>query len=78
MNVSDQTLAEMLAARLRAARVYRLFALEIGPEDVVYVSALALKDDGSVVEVRASAEEFEDAFVQLFQNVDTATAPEEP
>lgn len=78
MKVSDQTLGEMLAERLRGARVFRLFAMRLGPEDVVYISALAFAPEGNIVEARASAEEFEDAFAQLFANLDNATAPEEP
>lgn len=71
--VSDRTLAELIAERLRSRRAFRLFAMRLGGSDVVYTSALAWSEDGRVLEVRASAEQFEDALVQLLANLDLAT-----
>lgn len=76
--VSDQTLAQLLKRRLRGSRAFQIFARRLGPHDVVYVSALAWGPDDNIVEVKASAMELEDALLQLFQNLDLATQPEEP
>jgi hypothetical protein len=75
--LSDRTLAEQLARRLRGARVFQLFARRLGPGDVVYVSALAWDADENIVEAKASAMELEQALLQLLSNLDTATAPED-
>lgn len=75
--VSDRTLAEQLKRRLRGARAFQLFVRKLGPGDVVYVSALAWGADGNIVEVKASADELDAALLQLFLNLDQATAPED-
>lgn len=75
--LSDRTLAEQLARRLRAVGAYQLFLRKLGPGDVVYVSAQAFDAAGDVVEGRATAIELEDALVQLLANLDQATAPED-
>lgn len=77
MTISDRTLAQELQRRFRGARVFRLFCMKLGPTDNTYVSALAWGTDGNVIECRASALTLEDAFVQLLNNVDEATAPED-
>jgi hypothetical protein len=76
--ISDQTLAELLEERLRGARAFQLFCRRLGPHDVVYTSALAFGADDNIVEVKASAMTLRDSLVQLLQNLDLATAPEEP
>lgn len=75
--LSDKTLAEQLARRLRGGRAFQVFLRRLGPGDVVYVSALAWGADGNIVEIKASADELDTALVQLFRNIDQATAPEE-
>lgn len=77
MKISDRTLAEHLAIRLRGARVLRLHVNELGPDDMFYVSAMAGDWDGEIVECRAASEDLVEALVQLFKNIDTATAPED-
>lgn len=77
MIVSDRTLAELLARRLRGGRVFQLFARKLGPNDVVFVSAMAFAADDNIVRCSGTAEELEDALVQLFAAIDQATAPEE-
>lgn len=78
MNLSDRTLAEGLARRLRGARVFQIFCRRLGPNDVVYTSALAFGADDKVVEAKASAMTLDEALVNLLLNLDQATAPEEP
>jgi len=78
IDVSDRTLAQLLARRLRSARAFQLFARRLGPNDVVYVSALAFGADDKVVEAKASAMTLDEAIVNLLNNLDQATAPEEP
>jgi len=78
VSLSDRTLAELLAKRLRAVRCFQLFARRLGPNDVVYVSALAFGADDKVVEAKASAMTLDEALVNLLLNLDQATAPEEP
>lgn len=75
--LSDRTIAEQLARRLRGGRAFQVFMRRLGPGDVVYVSALAWDADENIVEIKASADELETALVQLFRNIDQATAPEE-
>lgn len=76
--ISDRTLAEHLTKRLRGVRAFQVFLRRLGPGDVVYASAWAWSPDGKVVEVKASAIDAEEAVIQLFRNLDQATAPEEP
>lgn len=78
MVISDRTLAELIAKRLRGARAFQLFARKLGPNDVVFTSAMAFGADDNIVRATATAEDLEDALVQLFSNLDQATAPEEP
>lgn len=73
---SRATIAAELQAELDGARVFQLFARNLGPNDVTYVSALALDPCDRVVEVKASAMELGDALVQLFANLDQATTPD--
>ena len=73
---SRATLAEELQAELEGARVFQLFARKLGPNDVTYVSAMALDPRDRVVEVKASAMELGDALIQLFANLDQATTPD--
>ena len=73
---SRATLAAELQAELEGARVFQLFARKLGPNDVTYVSAMALDPRDRVVEVKASAMELGDALVQLFANLDQATTPD--
>lgn len=75
--ISDRTLAELVARRLRGGRVFQLFARKLGPNDVVFVSAMAFDADDKIVRCSGTAEELEDALVQLFAAIDQATAPEE-
>lgn len=77
MKLSRRTIATELKRELVGGRAFQLFMRRLGPNDVVYVSALAWSADGKVVEVKASAEDLVDAFEQLFLNLDQATAPEE-
>jgi hypothetical protein len=77
IELSDETLAVLLAKRLRSAKAFQLFVRKLGPNDVIYMSALAWGDGENVVEAKATAPEFEQAFKQLFLNLDQATAPEE-
>ncbi len=76
--ISDLTLAELLEQRLRGTRAFQLFCRRLGPNDVVYTSALAFGGDDNIVETKASSMRLRDALVQLFSNLDQATAPEEP
>jgi len=73
---SRATLAAELQAELEGARVFQLFARKLGPQDVTYVSAMALDPRDRVVEVKASAMELGDALIQLFANLDQATTPD--
>lgn len=73
---SRATIAAELQAELDGARVFQLFARKLGPNDVTYVSALALDPRDRVVEVKATAMELGDALVQLFANLDQATTPD--
>ncbi len=57
-------------------RVFQLFARKLGPNDVTYVSALAMDPRDRVVEAKATAMELGDALVQLFANLDQATTPD--
>lgn len=75
--LSDRSLAEQLARRLRGARAFQLFLRKLGPNDVVYVSALGYGHDDNIVEAKASALTLEQALVQLLANLDQATAPED-
>jgi len=70
---SRTTLAAELQAELEGTRVFQLFARKLGPNDVTYVSAMALDPRDCVVEVKATAMELGDALVQLFANLDQAT-----
>lgn len=76
--ISRRTLCELLARELRGGRAFQLFARRLGPDDVVYVSALGWGADDNIVEVRASSMSLEHALEQLLNNLDLATAPEEP
>lgn len=78
MMISDRTLGELLQRRYSGLRIFQLFARKLGPNDVVYLSALAWGPDDNVVEIKASAMTYADAFVQLLNNAELATAPEEP
>jgi hypothetical protein len=78
MMLSDRTVAEWLERRYRGARMFQSFQRRLGPNDVVYLSAWCWGADGKMVEVKASAMSFVDAFVQLLRNADQATTPEEP
>lgn len=73
---SRATLAAELQVELEGARVFQLFARKLGPNDVTYVSAMALDPRDRVVEVKASAMELGDALIQLFANLDQATTPD--
>jgi hypothetical protein len=73
---SRATIAAELQAELDGARVFQLFARKLGPNDVTYVSALALDPRDRVVEVKSTAMELGDALVQLFANLDQATTPD--
>jgi len=73
---SRATIAAELQAELDGARVFQLFARRLGPNDVTYVSAMALDPRDRVVEVKASAMELGDALIQLFANLDQATTPD--
>jgi hypothetical protein len=73
---SRATIAAELQAELEGARVFQLFARKLGPNDVTYVSALALDPRDRVVEVKATAMELGDALIQLFANLDQATTPD--
>jgi hypothetical protein len=73
---SRATIAAELQAELESARVFQLFARKLGPNDVTYVSALALDPRDRVVEVKATAMEFGDTLLQLFANLDQATTPD--
>jgi hypothetical protein len=73
---SRATIAAELQAELEGARVFQLFARKLGPNDVTYVSALALDPRDRVVEVKATAMELGDALLQLFANLDQATTPD--
>jgi hypothetical protein len=77
MKISDRTGAEFIRDRLRGVRAFQVFIRRLGPNDVVYASALAWGPDGNVVEAKASADELDIALQQLFLNLDQATAPEE-
>lgn len=74
--ISYKTLGEQLEHVLRERRVYQLFVLELGPDDAVYLSALAVAHDEKVVEAKAAAPSFAQAFAQLLLNIQQAT--EEP
>lgn len=76
MKLSRRTVIRELQRELRGQRVFQLFVRKLGPNDVVYASALAWGEDGRVVECKASAENFDDALEQLLLNLDQATAPE--
>src|SRR5262249_16639880 len=58
---SRTTIAAELQAELDGARVFQLFARKLGPNDVTYVSAMALDPRHRVVEVKATAMELGDA-----------------
>jgi hypothetical protein len=73
---SRATIAAELQAELDGARVFQVFARKLGPNDVTYVSAMALDTRDRVVEVKATAMELNDALVQLFANLDQATTPD--
>lgn len=74
--ISDATLAELLERRLKGGRAFQFFARRLGPNDVVYAAVQAWGVDDNHIECRASAMTFRDALIQLFQNLDQATAPE--
>jgi hypothetical protein len=74
--ISDRTLAELLARRLRSVGAFQLFLRKLGAKDVVYLSAQAFRSDGVLVEARATAMELPDALVALLANLDEATAAE--
>lgn len=73
---SRATIAAELQAELEGARVFQLFARRLGPNDVMYLSALALDPRDRVVEAKATAMELRDALIQLFANLDQATTPD--
>ncbi len=73
---SRATLAAELQVELESVRVFQLFARKLGPNDVTYVSALAMDPRDRVVEAKATAMELGDALVQLFANLDQATTPD--
>lgn len=75
--ISDRSLAEQLARRLRSVGAFQIFLRKLGPNDVVYASSLAFDAAGDVIEARASAIDLEDALVALLANLDQATAPED-
>lgn len=74
--ISRRTLAAELRRELAGARAFQVFLRRLGPNDVVYASALAFDQNGNVVEVKASADALDDALLQLLSNLDIATAPE--
>jgi hypothetical protein len=61
---SRATIAAELQAEFDGARVFQLFARKLDPNDVTYVSALALDPRNRVVEVKATALELGDALVR--------------
>jgi hypothetical protein len=75
---SRATLAAELEAELAGTRVFQLFVRQLGPDDVVYASALALDAGDRVVETKASAMTLRSALTQLLANLDQSTAPEDP
>lgn len=74
--ISDTTLDAQLDQRMRRVRLHQLFMRKLGPNDVVYLSAFATNAKGKVIEVKATALTFGEAFDQLWRNLDAVTLPE--
>lgn len=71
--LSRATIAQELEVELAGVRVFQLFVRQLGPNDVVYMSAFALDANDKVVEAKASAMALGDALSQLLSNLDQAT-----
>lgn len=72
--VSDRTLGDLLARRLRGARGVSLYLRDFG-DGVVYGSAWGLTAADAYVEAKASSPSFEQTISQTLLNLDTATQP---
>jgi hypothetical protein len=73
MIYSDQTIAEALAARFRAARMFELFALQTA-HDEVYMSARFFDGEGHARKVTATAPDVARSLLGLLAEIDRVLA----
>lgn len=68
--ISDRTLAERLAGRLRAAGVFALFIRKLGPDQPLFLAATGFDAHGAQRRVTGTAATLEAALLQLLAELD--------